>query len=545
MSKVAHYLQEHLYGEVIASPAARRYFSTDGSIFSLAPALIVYPRGENDVRKAARFTWQLAERGRIIPITARGAGTDQTGASLGSGIMMAFPAHMHRIMAFDEKSGVVTVEPGTNYGKLQQALQTHGRFLPPFPASMEYSTIGGAVANNAAGEKSIKYGDTRDYVRSLRVVLANGEVIETGRLSKRELSKKLGLSTFEGEIYRALDALLEENNGLLEKLDLDVTKNSAGYALADIKRRDGSFDLTPLIVGSQGTLGLVTEISLDTELYNPQTVLLAGYFDDIQQAQSAVLELRDLPEMPSAIEMVDGNLLEQVHHISPNLLKDVISKPYPKVVLLVEFDSTSERTQKKLVKKAAKILDRFAASHQIETDPARQDRLWQIRRSSAAIVGQSDSRQQAVPIIEDGVVPLERFSEYLDGIYKLFAKSQLQAAVWGHAGNANLHVQPFLDLGEVGDRQKAFRLIDDYYNLVISLGGSTSGEHGDGRLRGPYLPKLYGAEVYGLFQKVKQIFDPYSTLNPGVKVNVTLEDIKPLVRQSYSLEHLSDHLPRS
>lgn len=545
MSKVAHYLQEHVSGEVIASPSARQYFSTDGSIFSLTPALVVYPRGENDVRKTARFTWQLAERGRIIPITARGAGTDQSGAALGNGIMMAFPAHMNRILALDEKSGAVTVEPGALYGKLQQTLQTHGRFLPPFPASVEYSTIGGAVANNAAGEKTIKYGDTRDYVRGLRVVLANGEVIETGRLSKREFSKKLGLSTFEGEIYRATDALLEENAELIEKMQINVTKNAAGYALTDVRRRDGSFDLTPLLVGSQGTLGIVTEISLDTEPYNPQTTLFAAYFDDLAQAQSAILELRNLPELPSALEMVDGNLLELVSSINPNLLKDAITKPYPKVVLLVEFDEVSDRTRKKLTKKTTKILERYATSHEVQTELLEQERLWRIRHASAALAAHAEGRQKAVPVIEDGVVPAERFGEYIDGVYKLFARNQLQAAVWGHAGNANLHMQPFLDLAQVGDRQKAFRLMEDYYSLVISLGGSTSGEHGDGRLRAPYLERLYGPEAYTLFQKVKQIFDPYNTLNPGVKVGVSLDDIKPLVRQSYTLDHLGDHLPLS
>ncbi|HYH75046.1 MAG TPA: FAD-dependent oxidoreductase, partial [Candidatus Saccharimonadales bacterium] len=158
MSKVAHYLQEHVMGEVMTSPDARRYFATDASVLSLTPALIVYPRNENDVRKTARFTWQLAERGRVIPITARGAGTDLGGGAIGSGIILAFPAHMHRVLELDDKSGVVTVEPGINYAKLQQTLHTHDRFLPPYPASMEYSTIGGAVANNASGEKSVKYG---------------------------------------------------------------------------------------------------------------------------------------------------------------------------------------------------------------------------------------------------------------------------------------------------------------------------------------------------------------------------------------------------
>ena len=545
MSKVAHYLQEHLLGEVMTSADARKYFATDGSIFTVTPSIIVYPRNENDIRKTARFAWQLAERGRIIPITARGSGTDQGGASLGDGIMLIFPAHMNRVVELDQKSGVVVVEPGINYGRLQQTLQTHDRFLPPFPASFEYSTIGGAIANNASGEKSIKYGATRDYVKSLRIVLANGEVIETSRLNKRDLSKKLGLPTFEGEIYRALDTLIEENREVIDKLTLGVTKNSAGYALGSVKQDDGSFDLTPLFVGSQGTLGIVSEATLETETYNPETVLFMAEFDDIKQAEQAVMQLRALPTLPSAIEMVDSQLLELVDRLNPNQLKDIVSKPFPKVVLLVEFDDSSERQRKKLAKKADKILHDYARTVVQETDPAAQTRLWKIRHSSASVVAHSEGPLKAVPIIEDGVVPPEKLEEYMAGVYKLFASAKLQAAIWGHAGDGNLHMQPFLDLSQIGDRQKAFRLIDEYYKLVISLGGSTSGEHGDGRLRAPYLEQLYGADVYAVLQRVKQIFDPYSTLNPGVKVNVSLDDIKALVRSEYTMDHLYDHMPRS
>lgn len=545
MSKVAHYLQEHLSGEVMISADARRYFSTDASVLSVTPALVAYPRNENDVRKAARFTWQLAERGRVVPITARGAGTDQGGAALGTGIMLAFPAHMHRILELDDKSGVVIVEPGVNYGKLQQTLQTHNRFLPPYPASMEYSTVGGAVANNASGEKSVKYGSTRDFVRGLRVVLANGEVIETGRLSKREVAKKLGLATFEGEIYRAIDGILEENQELIDKIHLGVTKNAAGYDLSDIKRKDGSVDLTPLFVGSQGTLGIITEIAFETEVFSPNTTLIVSHFDDLERFQSAVLELRGMSDLPSAMEMVDEQLLNLVDRINPNQLKNLLPKPFPKIVLLVEFDNGSERVQKKLAKRAIKILESYAAHVEAETDGARQEQLWKIRHSSATVVAHGEGGTKALPIIEDGVVPPERFREYLEGVYQLFARHGLHAAVWGHAGDANLHMQPFLDLGQVGDRQKVFRILDEYYNLVISLGGSTSGEHGDGRLRAPYLAKLYGPEVYALFEKIKQVFDPYGTLNPGVKTGTSIETVKSLLRSGYTMDHLYEHLPRS
>lgn len=532
-------------GEVMVSPDARRHFATDASVLTITPALVVYPRNENDVRKTARFTWQLAERGRVIPMTARGSGTDLSGGALGNGIILSFPAHMHRILEFDSKSGVVTVEPGANYGKVQQTLQTHERFLPPFPASIEYSTIGGAVANNASGEKSVKYGDTRDYVKSLRVVLANGEVIETGRLSKRELGKKLGLATFEGEIYRAIDALLEENQELVEKNVSAVTKNSAGYFLSDIKRKDGSFDLTPLFVGSQGTLGIVTEVVLETETVPLSPVLMTVSFDDLEKAQSAILELRELPDMPSAIEMVDEKLLSVVDRLNPNQLKDVISKPFPKIILLVEFDNASERMQKKVVKKAGKIFERLGATYQVEPDPLEQEKMWKIRHASALIVGHSENGIKALPIIEDGIVPPERLREYMEGLYALFERAHLQAAVWGHAGDGHVHVQPFLDLGQVGDRQKVFRLMDEYYNLVISLGGSVAGGHGEGRLSAPYIEQQFGAEMYAVFQKVKQIFDPYGTLNPGVKLHTNIDTLKALLRPSYTLDDLYKYMPRT
>lgn len=545
MSKVAHYLQEHLVGEVVTSTDARKYFSTDASIFAVAPLLVVYPRNENDIRKTTRFTWQLAERGRVIPVTARGAGTDLGGASLGQGVIMAFPAHMNRILELDSKSGVVTVEPGILYGKLQQTLHTHSRFLPPYPASYEYCTVGGSVANNAAGEKSIKYGSTRDFVKRLRVVLANGEVIETRRLSKRELSKKLGLATFEGEIYRALDTLIEENKDLIQDMHPAVTKNAAGYALDQVKRKDGSFDLTPLFVGSQGTLGVITEITLETEVHNPNTTLIAAMFDDIGIATEVMQELRKLSELPSAMEVVDENLLRFVNQTNPNMLKGVIDDPLPKLVLLLEFDNASDRMQKRMTKKATKIFNKYQIPYKLETEPQKKEELWKIRHSVTTVVSHTEGNAKAVPIIDDGIVPVERFGEFLEAAYSLFNRAGLQAAIWGHAGDANIHMEPFLDLSQVGDRQKAFRLMDEYYKLVISMGGSTSGQHGDGRLRAPYLPALVGGEVYELLKKTKKIFDPYGTLNPGVKIDVSLADIKPMIRNNYSLEHLYDHMPRT
>ncbi len=545
MSKIAHYLQEHLLGEVLTAADVRKYYSTDAGIFTVTPTMVLYPHNENDVRKTARFTWQLAERGRSIPITARGLGTDRTGSAIGSGIIMAFPGHMNRILEFDAKTGTVVIEPGINFGKLQQTLNTHGRFLPPFPASLEFSTVGGAIANNCGGEKSVKYGNMINYVKSLRVVLANGEVIETKRLNKRELNKKLGLATFEGEIYRSLDALIEENLDTIKQIPRPVTKNTAGYNLSRVKAKDGSVDLTPLFVGSEGTLGIITEAELSTELYNPSTTLIAAYLDDVKLAEEIIAELRKLPDGPSAAELIDQQLLELIDKQNPSQLKEVIIKPFPKLVLLIEFDNLSQRVQKKMAKRTQKILKKNQVNYRVETENSGKERLWKIRRASSTVMASNEGNARALPIIDDGIVPPEQFNNYLNGVYEICNKYRLHTGVWGHLVDANLHMQPFLDLNQVGDRQKLFKIVDDYYKLVIELNGSTSGEHGDGRLRAPYLQQMYGQVTYEVFQKLKLIFDPYGTLNPGVKINVSLEDIKPLVRTHYSLEHLYDHLPHA
>lgn len=544
MSKVAHYLQEHLVGEVMSGTDARRYFATDGSILQIAPALVAYPRNENDIRKTARFSWQLAERGRIIPITARGCGTDQTGAALGSGILLVFPAHMNRILELDTKSNSAIVEPGINFSKLQQTLHTHGRFLPAYPASLEYSTVGGAIANNASGEKSVKYGDMRHYVQSLRVVLANGEVIETGRLSKRELNKKLGLATFEGEVYRSLDTLIDENRELIAQLARNVTRNNAGYDLAAVKLKDGSFDLTPLFVGSQGTLGIISEALLSTEVYTPESTLMMVCFETIDQMQACITELQSLKDAPSIMEVVDGGTLQQIHALNPNQLKNIISEPFPAAVMLVEYDN-GDRHLKKAVKKAHKIFEKHASELQTATEPEQQQQFWKVRQAVGSLIGHNDGLVRPVPILEGAAVPPEQVGAFLQGLYGLLESINQKPAIWGHAGDGIIHVQVRLNIGQVGDRQKAFRLMDEYYKLVISLGGTITAEAGDGRLRTPYLAAQFGAELYALLQKVKTIFDPYGTLNPGVKFGTSRDELKAIIRSDYDVDHLYDHLPRS
>ncbi|HVX58792.1 MAG TPA: FAD-binding oxidoreductase [Candidatus Saccharimonadales bacterium] len=543
MSKVAQYLQEHLMGEVTVSPEARRHFAYDASILRLAPAMIVYPRGEDDIRKTARFAWQLAERGRTLPITARGGGSDTSGAALSSGILMVTPAHMHRILALDPKKEFVTVEPGVSYDKLQQTLYTHGLFLPAYPSSAGYATIGGGLANNAVGERSVKYGDTLRYVQSLRVVLSNGEVIETAPLNRRDLNRKMGLSTLEGQIYRSLDALIEENYETIANYQAGKRSlhNTSGYNLSAVKTKDG-FNLTPLFVGSQGTLGIISEATLKVTSHNPATTLTMISLEKSSDLATLLPEILRLK--PSLVDMINRTALEQVAKSSPSQLANVLDAPKAEIHLFVEFDDGKEGAQKKCTRNLVRLAERYGAYCRSADNPEDQQAMWKVRQSVATILAHPFGGARAVPVAEDVSVPVENLSEFLSTVENIYAKADLPAAIWGQAGSGIVRMHPILDLAQLGDRQKLFKVSHEIYSAALALGGAMSAGAGDGRVRSPYLMSALGEPMHKLMLEVKKIFDPHGILNPGVKT-ATEEQVKAMMRSEYNLAHRHEHLPRS
>ncbi|MEI6169381.1 MAG: FAD-binding oxidoreductase [Candidatus Saccharibacteria bacterium] len=539
MSTLIKDLQEKLDGEVAYDSITREFFSTDGGIFKVTPKLVVYPHNEKDVIETLRFNHNLVPKNRALPITARGKGTDQCGASLSEGISMVFPAHMRRMISMNKET--ITVQPGMIFSHLESILNSHGRFLPPYPASMDFCSVGGALANNSSGEKTLKYGPMRNYVAGLRAVLHNGDVIETFRLNKKELKQKKKQGDLEGELYTRIDDLIENNRALIEKARPGVSKNSAGYNLWDIKGKDGSFDMSQLLVGSQSTLGIITEAMLYHIPYNKNTTLLVGYFDSVKKLQEAVLEIA--PLHPSALELVDDKVISFVLEKQPRLVANLLPEKMPKVVLLVEFDDDKAKNQSKKGKKAEKILQKYAYEIKITANKLEQDQLWRIRRQAAAIIWMKQGPKKALPIIEDGIVPLDKFGDFLEQAYALLDKYKVKDAVWGHAGNGHLHIQPFLDLSNIRDRHKIYALSDEFYKMVLKLGGSISGEHNDGIMRGSYLRQMYGAEIYGMFKEVKKMFDPYNLLNPRSKLGATKEYGQVHLRKEYSMNHLLEHMP--
>ena len=544
MNKIAHYLQQHISGEILTSEDVLRYFSTDESILQLQPQIVVYPRSDKDIRKVARFTWQLREKGRAVSMTPRGMGTDQTGASLGNGIVMALPAHMNRVIELDPKTGVIVVEAGMTLDKIQQVLHTHGRFLPPVSVVNKYATIGGALGNNDSGRASYKYGPMQEFVRGVKVVLANGELIETGRLTKRELNKKLGLASFEGELYRSLDKLIEDSYEVIEPLKKLVAHSKAGFNVSDVKQKDGSFDLTPLILGSQGTLGVITEATLDTAAFNPVTDLLVAGFADRSQAWKAVTEINKMKDGPACVDFVDESLIRMVQDINPGVLK-ALDGGTPAVLLFVEIDDESVRGRKKVHKKVLKVLE-DAQAQIVVTNEDDRDQWERVRDAASVYLTHRSAKKQALPVMDDAQVPVERMTEFFNELESLMQAAGIdEYAAWGQAGNGLIHVAPLLDISSVGDRQRLFKIMEAYYGYICQIGGSIAAEYAEGRLRGQFSDKQFSPEAIELFRKIKSIFDPTKTLNTGVKFDTDMNDLKSMIRSEYSLDHQYNHLPRS
>ena len=240
MNKVASYLRGHVTGEVSTREDVRDAMSTDGGILKLKPEMVIYPRNTNDIRKVARFRWQLAEKGHILPITVRGAGTDATGAAIGKGVSLVTAAHMNRIFEYDNKQKLVRLQPGVTVNAINQAMATHGVCIMPLVGSHPYGTVGGAIATATTGRLAGKYKTIDPAIDQLEVVLANGDVLQTKRVNKRELNKLKGQQGFIGDVYRGIDRIIEDYADVLDTLK---SNDAVGYnIIADVKQWTGRSD---------------------------------------------------------------------------------------------------------------------------------------------------------------------------------------------------------------------------------------------------------------------------------------------------------------
>lgn len=541
MSKVSTYLQEHILGEVSLSPSVREAMSRDASVLKAMPEMVVYPMVTNDIRKVMRFAWQLAERGHVLPVTARGGGSDQTGAAIGSGIVLSLPAHMNQVFEYEPKRRLVRVQPGAMMAALNNTLGLQGVTIPAAPQSARYSTVGGAVANNASGVLSGKYGAMRDWVGQLEVVLANGEVIQTERISRRELNRKKGLQTMEGEIYRGVDNLIEDNRELIAELAAREEYTNSGYCqVASVKGKDGSLDLTPLFIGSQGTLGIISEMILKTDLLKQQYSVVVASFKDSELARDAIAEIER--HDPAFLEYYDSELFEPA--VRQGRRYDFLQETGFDVqaVLLIGFDDSSRRARGRRVKKVRKLLEPTGAWI-VSGEADEADALMDMR-GALVWTGALDDKEFGSPLLLGGVyVPSEQFSTYAAGLKILSEKYKISLPVYGRELSSLYYIWSAFNVKKVSDRQKLLKFLDDYTRLVQKAGGELIGEAGEGRLKARTAAIEFDDKTVQFFADLKAIFDPYNMLNPGVKQFIDIKQLTAMVQGDYHTPSLPNHIP--
>jgi len=510
---IASDLKKIVKGEVRFDDVSRALYSTAACIFKIMPMGIVIPKDEEDVIKVVKYAYT-----HKIPITARGSGSSLAGQALGEGIIIDFSKYMNKILEINEKESHVRVQPGVVLADLNKALSSINKLFPLDPSSGNWCTIGGMIANNAGGARSAKYGDTRAYTMSLKIVLANGEVITTRpiELYGHEWKKIIDSKTLESEIYRRLGEIYEENQNLIEENYPKVSRNSSGYYMKEMIV-DEKIDITKLFVGSEGTLGIIIEAKLKiVEIPKVKATALA-YFSSLEDAGKAIIEILNFK--PSAGELMDERLVSMIRQARPDIDKWLPENT--NAVILIEFDGDDIEKIKNEIERIRKhIVDDLKIAIRIDVayDPFEQEKLWQIRKSAVPIMNRMKGEKKPTPLVEDALIYPFKIPDYINGIYEIFKKNEVEAIVYGHASDGNIHVRLAMNLKDKNDFDKMQPIADEVYDLILRLGGTFSGEHGDGRLRSAYIPKLF-KQIYPLFKEVKNIFDPLNILNPDVKIS--------------------------
>lgn len=526
-------LRKEFRGEVSNKQSDLAAASIDASLFRLMPKLVVHPLDSADLKLLVQLVAVERAQDPTISLTARSGGTDMSGGPLTESIVVDMTSHFNHFGPVGHHSAVT--EPGVYYRDFEKATLAQGLLLPSYPASKEICTVGGMVSNNSGGEKSLKYGKTASYIEELSVVLADGHEYAIRALSPAELAKKEQEQTFEGQAYRELRHLIEANLERILAAKPRVTKNSAGYALWDVW--DGKrFDLTRLFCGAQGTLGFVTKAKLKLIQPNPVSQLLIMFLHDLEPIGDIVNEVMKFePEsfesyddhtltlalrfLPSMIKHMKGNALTLGFRFLPELFM-VIRGGVPKLVLIAEFTGkTPAEVSAHVAQVQAAVREKFKIPTRIARTPQDAAKYWTVRRESFNLLRQHTHGLATAPFIDDVVVRPEQLSTFLPRLNAIVSKyPELMYTIAGHAGDANFHIIPLVDLKNPKVRDIIPKVAEEVYHLVLEYQGSITGEHNDGLIRTPYLVDMFGAEMCQLFLETKRIFDPQGVFNPHKKV---------------------------
>lgn len=492
--KLVEELKQSIAGDVLSDPVSLGVYSVDASIYEVTPSIVVIPKNVNDILSAVK-----ASAAHRVPITPRGAATGITGGCLGKGIILDLSLYLNRILEIDYEQGYAVCEPGVVQDRLNDALRPKGFRLGPDTSTGNRATLGGMLANNAAGARSLKYGRMSDHVIEVEMALPTGEIISFGPDT-----------SIHHPIVQRIWQLRDRNEEEIRKRFPSIPRRVSGYHL-DALLGDGAPNLCPLIAGSEGTLGIVTKIKVRIAPLPSKTCLSVIHFNDMIEGLSSVRSILSLH--PISLEMIDRDILF-AGRTSPTL-KDKLKwlQGDPEVVLVAEFEGD---TEDELNKKLDALYEKPIGYAQTTLKEAEvQEHVWQVRKAGLGLLLSKRSYSRAIAFIEDISVPPENLAEFMRDFLAYLNSKEKKAGIYGHAGSGCLHIRPYIDLRDTNERQTMQQILEDVTGLVLRHGGTLSGEHGDGLVRSWLNPKLYGEKIYALFKQVKEIFDPEHLMNPG------------------------------
>lgn len=495
-------------------PQTLEAYSRDASLFKLVPKFVAVPENIEDIKQLISYAKEHGES-----LTVRAGGSDMTGGPLSESIVVDIKK-FNQIGEIKEDGTVVG--PGTFYRDFEKQTLGKNLILPCYTASKNLAALGGMIGNNCAGEKTLRYGKMENFIVESKWLFADGQeyVIKSGAV--------------DNEYSRKVFELLKANEALIREAKPKVSKNSAGYYLWNVW--DGqTFDLNKLLVGSQGTLGIMTEATISLVPVKTHHDLIAIFLNSWEEMPKVVNAI--LPHDPESLETFDkdtlklgikfmpeiakkagSNLLSFVSQFLPEAWIGVKMGGFPELIILVEVAETTEMEVKRKVGEIREVIKDFKVWSRVVEKDSEEEKFWVMRRESFNLLRQHVAGKRTVPLVEDFCIPVEKVPEFLPKAKKILEDAGIDVNIAGHAGNGNFHIIPLMDLKKEGERSKLLPIAEKFYSLVAEYHGSITGEHNDGIVRTPYLDKMYSPQILDLFKQVKNIFDPDNIFNPGKKV---------------------------
>ena len=518
-----HDIRHVIKGEVDSSSATLRAYSRDASIFEVTPKAVIYPKTTGDLKKLINFVSTKKREGTDVSLTVRNAGTCMSGGPLNESYIVDVSRHLNHIGHVDTENRTVWVQGGAMHLELEKVTHPKKLLFAPYTSSRDICGIGGMLGNNASGEKSVKYGPTSRNVSKVKVALSDGEIYEFGPLTTKELNAKKQLPTFEGKLYRELTQLIEDNKNLIDQHHPRTVKNAAGYPLWELwDAQQSHFNMARLFVGSQGTLGIITEAKLKLipmAKYQRMIVVPIETLADLAMTVQTAMK-----HNPVTCETFDHHTYELAEKYHPEDAARAGAAKGKHMVVLVMFEGDTQAQADRFATKAKQAMEKLGRTVEWIDDDAIAESFLLIRRKSFRMLLEHPAKNmRAMAFLEDTIVPLELYGEFLAALEAILAQYDMVYTYAGHIGDGSIRLVPLVNMEAPGAAEKVMELETRVNDLVIAMNGSISVDHNDGIIRTPYLPQFFGEEMYTLFAKVKELFDPLGIFNPGKKVGGSFE----------------------